>query len=116
LQHSLVLFARGLRGLSRVHLLQGIFGYLAGPLWFLFLVTFAWMWGFRKFIAGLSTISVHGFTPYLSLTGTQHAFLVFIVCMSVLLLPKVLALADLAFDHERRRAHGGLSVSPLHGG
>src|SRR6267154_5350407 len=54
LQHGLVLFARGLRGLSRVHLLQGIFGYLAGPLWFLFLVTFAWMWGFRKFIAGLS--------------------------------------------------------------
>ncbi len=109
LQHGLVLFARGLRGLSRVHLLQGIFGYLAGPLWFLFLVTFAWMWGFRKFIAGLSTISVHGFTPYLSLTGTQHAFLVFIVCMSVLLLPKVLALLDLAFDTERRNAYGGLS-------
>lgn len=108
LQHGLVLFARGLRGLSRVHLLQGIFGYLAGPLWFLFLLTFAWMWGFQKFIAGLSSITVHGFTPYLSLTGTQHAFLVFIVCMSVLLLPKVLALADLAFDHERRRAYGGL--------
>jgi len=108
LQHGLVLFARGLRGLSRVHLLQGIFGYLAGPLWFLFLLTFAWMWGFQKFIAGLSSITVHGFTPYLSLTGTQHAFLVFIVCMSVLLLPKVLALADLAFDPGRRRAYGGL--------
>ncbi len=102
LQHGLVLFARGLRGLSRLHLLQGIFGYLAGPLWFLFLLTFAWMWGFQKFIAGLSNITVHGFTPYLSLTGTEHAFLVFTVCMSVLLLPKVLALADLAFDRERR--------------
>src|SRR5882724_4439961 len=84
LQHGMVLFARGLRGVSRLHLVNGIFGYLTGPLWFLFLLTFAWMWGFQKFIAGLSSITVHGFTPYLSLTGTEHAFLVFTVCMSVL--------------------------------
>jgi membrane glycosyltransferase len=91
-----------------LHLIQGIFGYLAGPLWFMFLITFNWMWGFQKLITGLSSITVPGFTPYLNLTGTEHAFLVFAVCMSVLLLPKVLALADLAYDGERRRAFGGM--------
>ncbi|MDB6109009.1 MAG: glycosyl transferase family 2, partial [Pedosphaera sp.] len=108
LQHGLVLFAHGLRGLSRIHLLQGIFGYLAGPLWFLFLITFNWMWGFQKF-TGLSDIPVQGFTPYLSVTPTEHAFLVFVICMGVLFLPKVLALVDLALDRERRQAFGGLA-------
>jgi membrane glycosyltransferase len=109
LQHGMVLFARGLRGVSRLHLLMGIFGYLAGPLWLLFLVTFNWMRWFHEY-TGLSDITVRGFTtPYLSLTGTQHAFLVFMICMFVLLLPKFLALLDLAFDDERRRAFGGLA-------
>ncbi|MDB6017398.1 MAG: glucosyl transferase family 2 [Pedosphaera sp.] len=107
LQHGLVMFGRGLRGVSRLHLLQGIFGYLAGPLWFLFLITFNWMWGFQKF-TGLSDITVQGFTPYLNLTGREHAFLVFLICMCVLFLPKVLALVDIALDRERRRAFGGL--------
>src|SRR5262249_35123904 len=40
MQHGIVVFARGLRGISRVHLLQGIVGYLSGPLWLLFLLTF----------------------------------------------------------------------------
>ena len=103
LQHGLVLFARGLRGISRLHLLQGIFGYLSGPLWFLFLVTFTWMWAFQKF-SGLSDITVHSWTSYLSLTGSEHAFMVFLICMGVLLLPKVLALVDIALDAQRGNA------------
>ena len=108
LQHSLVLFAKGLRGVSRIHLLLGIFGYLAGPLWLLFLITFHWMRWFHK-STGLSDITVPGFTPFNTLNGTQHAFLVFVICMAVLLLPKVLSLVDLAFDPARRRAFGGLA-------
>ena len=108
LQHGLVLFVRGLRGASRMHLLQGIFGYLAGPLWLLFLLTFGWMWGFQKIITRLSTITVEGFTPLLNLSGRAHALLVFCICMAVLLLPKLLALLDLARDRERRRAFGGM--------
>ena len=103
LQHSLVLFAQGLRGMSRLHLVQGIWGYLAGPLWFLFLVTFNWMWGFEKY-TGLSHITVHNFNPYLNLTGTEHALLIFVICMAVLMLPKVLALIDIVLDPPRRRA------------
>jgi membrane glycosyltransferase len=108
LQHGLVLFAKGLRGVSRLHLLLGICGYLAGPLWLAFLLTFNWIHWYQKY-TGLSNITVHAFTPYLNLSGTAHALLIFIICMGMLFLPKVLALIDLAFDWERRRAFSGLA-------
>jgi membrane glycosyltransferase len=112
LQHGMVLFARGLRDISRIHLLMGIFGYLASPLWLLFLLTFNWaLW--YKGHTGLSEIVVRSRTPFIELTGSQHAFLIFVICMSVLFLPKVLALIDLALDRERRRAFGGLKRAAL---
>ncbi|MCU0784415.1 MAG: glucans biosynthesis glucosyltransferase MdoH [Verrucomicrobia bacterium] len=110
LQHGMVIF--GLRGLSRMHLALGISGYLAGPLWLLFLLTFNWMLWFKEY-TGLSDITVRAFTPFIRLTGTQHAFLIFVICMVVLLLPKVLALIDLALDPPRCRAFGGLQRATL---
>ena len=106
LQHSLVLFAKGLRGVNRLHLLLGISGYLAGPLWLAFLLMFYWIHWYQKY-TGLSEITVHGYLTNLS--GTAHALLVFIICMVILFLPKALALIDLAFDWNRRRAFGGLA-------
>ncbi|MGH7992293.1 MAG: glucans biosynthesis glucosyltransferase MdoH [Limisphaerales bacterium] len=106
LQHGLVLFVRGLRGVNRLHLLLGICGYLAGPLWLMFLLMFNWIHWYQKY-TGLSEITVHGYLTNLS--GTAHAFLVFSICMAVLFLPKMLALIDLSFDWERRRAFGGLA-------
>jgi membrane glycosyltransferase len=98
----MVLFARGLRDISRIHLVMGIFGYLASPLWLLFLLTFNWaLW--YKGHTGLSEIVVRSRTPFIELTGSQHAFLIFVICMSVLFLPKVLALIDLALDRARWR-------------
>ena len=109
LQHSLVLFAKGLRGVSRLHLILGICGYLAGPLWLAFLLTFNWIRAYQKF-SGLSDISVRAFNPYLAnWSSTAHALLVFIICMVVIMLPKFLALVDLAHDWPRRRAYGGLA-------
>jgi membrane glycosyltransferase len=108
LQHGMVLFAKGLRGVSRLHLILGICGYLAGPLWLAFLLTFNWIVWFQHF-TGLSDIAVHAFTPYLNLSGMAHAFLIFAICMIVIMLPKVLALVDLANDWERRRKFGGLA-------
>jgi membrane glycosyltransferase len=112
LQHAMVLFARGLRGTSRIHLLLGIMGYLASPLWLLFLLTFAWILIFKEY-TGLSEITVGAFTPFLLMTGMQHAFLVFAICMGVIFLPKILALLDLALDPERSRAFGGLRKATL---
>jgi membrane glycosyltransferase len=113
LQHSLVLFAKGLRGVSRLHLILGICGYLAGPLWLAFLVTFNWIYWYQKY-TGLSDIPVQAFTPYLSnLSGTAHALLIFTICMIVIMLPKFLALIDLANDWPRRNLFGGLSRATL---
>jgi len=110
LQHGLVLFAKGLRGVSRLHLILGICGYLAGPLWLLFLITFNWIHWYQKHTR-LSEITVHGYLTNLS--GTAHALLLFVICMVVIMLPKALALIDLAFDGVRRRAFGGLTRATL---
>jgi len=91
---------------NRLHLLLGISGYLAGPLWLAFLLMFNWIHWYQKY-TGLSEITVHGYLTDLS--GTAHALLVFVICIAILFLPKALALIDLAFDWDRRRAFGGLA-------
>ena len=109
LQHGLVLFAKGLRGVSRIHLALGISGYLSGPLWLAFLITYNWIFWYQKY-TGLSDLSVQAFTPFLkNFSGTQHALLIFVICMIVIMLPKLLALIDLAYDWPRRKTFGGLS-------
>jgi membrane glycosyltransferase len=108
LQHSLVLFAKGLRGVSRLHLILGIFGYLSGPLWLAFLLTFNWIFAYQKF-TGLSTITMPSLLGNWSGSGTAEAFLIFLVCMVVIMLPKALALIDLANDWPRRHSFGGLA-------
>lgn len=112
LQHALVLCAKGLRGLSRVHLLLGIFGYLSGPLWLAFLLTFSWI-RWSDLFSNLTSLPVRSSLSYLTLSATAHAFFVFIVCMTVIMLPKILALVDLAFDAERRREFGGMAAATL---
>jgi membrane glycosyltransferase len=109
MQHSLVVLARGLRDISRIHLLMGILGYVASPLWLLFLITFNWALWSKKH-SGLSDILVRPFTPFIQhLDGPQQALLIFAICMVVLFLPKILALVDLAMDRKRCRAFGGFS-------
>jgi len=105
LQHTLVLFAKGLRGVSRVHLLLGIFGYVASPLWLAFMLTFNWIYCYQKY-TGLTDISVQSWVAHWS--GTAEAFLIFIICMVVIMLPKFLSLLDLAHDWPRRKQFGGL--------
>jgi membrane glycosyltransferase len=106
LQHGLVLFAKGLRGTSRLHLLLGIFGYLAGPLWLAFLIMFNWIRAYHKYtgLSDLPLVREH----FIHLSGRVHALLIFIICMVVIMLPKLLALIDLARNPERRRSFGGL--------
>jgi membrane glycosyltransferase len=95
LQHSLLLFARGLRGKTRVHLANGILGYVASPLWLLFMTIAFW----RGYTDGADAFVANG-------TGPQ-ALAVFIITMVLLFAPKILCLVDLALDRPRRRAFGG---------
>ena len=65
------------------------------------------MWAVHRF-SGLSDITVHSWMMNLNLTGSEHALMIFIICMCVLMLPKFLAVIDVAFDRKRRLAFGGL--------
>jgi len=105
LQHGLVLFGKGLRGVSRMHLILGVFGYLASPLWLAFLIMFDWIFWYQKY-TGLTNITLSSWLGTWS--GTAEAFLIFVICMVVIMLPKLLSLIDLARDLPRRRAFGGL--------
>jgi membrane glycosyltransferase len=107
LQHILVLFGRGLRGVSRLHLLFGIFGYLSGPLWLLFLLAFNAQLFFHR-ASGLSDITVRSWTPFLKISAAHHALLVFGLATFILLIPKFLALIDLGLDRQRAKSFGGI--------
>ncbi len=108
LQHGMVVFAKGLRVVSRIHLLMGIFGYLSSPLWLAFMLTFCYIRWSTK-MSGLSNLAVRSFNPWLGdISPTAHGFLIFIICMAVLFLPKVLAILELAMDSKRRKAFGGV--------
>jgi membrane glycosyltransferase len=112
LQHILVLFGKGLRGVSRLHLLFGIFGYLSGPLWLLFLLAFNAQLFLRQ-STGLSDITVGSRASFLKLSAPHHAFLVFVLSLLVLLTPKILALIDLARARARAKSFGGMSRACL---
>ncbi|HLP00896.1 MAG TPA: glucans biosynthesis glucosyltransferase MdoH [Opitutaceae bacterium] len=107
LQHSWLLFARGLRGASRVHLLMGIMGYVASPLWLFFLL--------------LSTIHVLD----QDLSGTTHSvgeiiferwgvyfelpqtLALFGLTLVMLFVPKVLGVLVQWREEGRRPVYGG---------
>jgi membrane glycosyltransferase len=105
LQHGLVLFAKGLRGVSRMHLTLGIFGYVASPLWLAFMLSFNWIYGYQKYTRLSEFV---GGSSILDWSGTTEAFYIFCICMVVLMLPKFLSLVDLARDWPRRKQFGGL--------
>ncbi len=60
-------------------------------------------------MSGLTRIAVHSWMSAFSLTASQHAMLVFAICMAVLLFPRALALIDAALDRARRQAYGGIA-------
>ncbi len=108
LQHAMLLFAKGFRGISRVHLVLGILGYLASPLWLAFMLIFAWIKFHKKNLTDLSDIPVAPATPFLkNLSITEHGFLVFGISMGIIFAPKLIALADLALSPGRRADFGG---------
>jgi membrane glycosyltransferase len=57
---------------------------------------------------GLSFVAVKAFTPFINLTASAHALLVFALSMTVVLMPKILSIVDLLLDRERRAAFGGM--------
>ncbi|MEE4376694.1 MAG: glucans biosynthesis glucosyltransferase MdoH [Candidatus Competibacteraceae bacterium] len=112
LQHTRLVFARGLHPLSRLHLLMGIMSYLASPLWLLFLV----LTGIEAFIqAQDQPVYFFGdsFTPVWPVSYAVEMQTVLVVTLAFLFLPKLLALLLLARDTQLRRSYGGFSRATL---
>jgi membrane glycosyltransferase len=106
LQHTRLIAAHGWRGLSRLHFSMGVMSYLASPLWFLFLLAA----GVEAWLQSQET-PVYFFGRSLFPTWppsyTFELMTVLLVTLSILFMPKVLALALLLGDRRRWREFGG---------
>jgi membrane glycosyltransferase len=107
MQHNWLLFARGFRRVNRFHLFLGIMGYVASPLWLLFLLLSS--------INMFGVVAADGFTTwpesYTSVFGytveVPEALTLFVFTMLLLFLPKVLSVIVALRDRELTAAFGG---------
>jgi membrane glycosyltransferase len=93
LQHARLLRTAGLHWVSRLHLLLGIFAYLASPLWLALLVCGSLVWSQERFARG-------------SAAAVEVAW-AFGLTMMLLAIPKILALILVLSSPERRQGFGG---------
>ena len=93
LQHTWLLPAKGLRTASRMHLLMGIMGYVASPLWLLFLI-FSSIHMFREVTSGAVSRPVDAmlFDVFGRAVEVPQALALFGLTLIMLFLPKVLGL------------------------
>ena len=92
LQHATFLLSKGLRQRTRIHLMNGILGYLASPLWLALIV--------------LSLLQLGTRTEDVPVSAFSSAALL-ILTLILLFLPKLLCLFDLARRSEEAQTYGG---------
>ncbi|NIA67493.1 glucans biosynthesis glucosyltransferase MdoH [Pelagibius litoralis] len=106
LQHLRIVFAEGLKPLSRLHLGMGIMSYLSSVFWFLLLLLSgleAWRQGqieHSYFIDG-------NLFPNWPVSYAFEATTLLAITLSILYLPKLLGYLALFLDRRRLLAHGG---------
>jgi membrane glycosyltransferase len=106
LQHTWLLFARGLRTMSRGHLFLGIMSYVMPLLWFVFLLLGSLLViGFAR--TGLTWVPTPGFATTLGITPATQISALFGFTMIMLFGPKILAVVDLFLQPGGARRFGG---------
>jgi membrane glycosyltransferase len=107
LQHTWLLFARGLHSVSRIHLGMGILAYSSSLFWFvsLFIGTLV-MVGFN--LTGLTWLPEPGVAGLLGLSATTQAGVLALATFVLLFLSKILAVLDLALTPGGLARFGGL--------
>ncbi len=106
LQHSRLLFCRGLHLVNRVHLCMGIMGYVASPLWLLLMaLTTAGVLQERllphRYFKGRSPF------PNWQISVNSQAILLFVAVMMLLLMPKILSILHYVRSRTRAAGFGG---------
>ncbi len=106
LQHSWLLFARGFHPINRFHLFMGIMGYLASPLWLLFMLI-STMHRFHEVVSGTHGARAENYTLVFGYAvEVPEAFVLFIFTMLLLFLPKFVSIL-LALNERRAEGYGG---------
>ena len=106
LQHIWILFARGLHGISRVHLFLGIFAYSSSILWLASLLLGSLLAiGFAR--TGLTWMPDPALAEMLGVSATTQAAGLTILTFALLFVPKILAVIDLGRVPGGIRSFGG---------
>ena len=106
LQHSWLLFARGLFAVNRLHLGLGILSYVGSLLWLLFLiVSFLLAYDFQN--SGLSFIPTTGFAQFWSSDLISEPMALFFFTLVLLFLPKVLSVMAVLANDKQAESFGG---------
>ncbi|BDS06091.1 glucans biosynthesis glucosyltransferase H [Oceaniferula spumae] len=95
LQHGMLLFAKELRGKTRVHLGNGILCYLSSAIWMLFMIVAMW----KAAEQGIESIVPN--------KGSAEGFVLLGLTMFLLFTAKLFCIIDLALDRERCKGFGG---------
>ncbi len=106
LQHLGVLFARGLRPLSRLHLFMGVMSYLSSLLWLVLLVL-SGLEAYRQSRTEHSYFIGDDLFPNWPVSYAFEATTLLAITLTILYLPKLLGYLMLFGDRRRLVAHGG---------
>ena len=109
MQHIRILPAKGFKGMSRQHLLTGIFSYLAAPFWLgQLLIGILLVWQ-STYIRPEYFSASSGFFPVWPRFDAERALNLFILTMGILFAPKILGILLTLFSaKERKRCGGGI--------
>jgi membrane glycosyltransferase len=108
LQHSRVLFARGLHWASRQHFLTGIFGYLTSPLWLMQLLVGIVIVFQASYFRPEYFTSEFALFPTFPRFDAERSLELFALTMGILLAPKLFGLLVAIYDPETRKGSGGV--------
>lgn len=106
LQHTWIALFGKIPLINRIHMLNGVYAYLAAPLWLLFLlVSTLSVYSWER--TGLSLIT-RGPLFFLSPQNiTTHGIVILAITMGMILLPKCFTLLRLLYDRGFRQRFGG---------
>ncbi len=116
LQHSRIIFAKGLKLASRQHFATGIMGYLASPFWLMQLVVGIALVLQVKYARPEYFTSQFTLLPDWPRFDPERALELFGLTMAILLAPKLFGLILMLLNSANRRACGGgirLTISAL---
>ncbi|MFN3853453.1 MAG: glucans biosynthesis glucosyltransferase MdoH [Phreatobacter sp.] len=113
LQHSRVLFARGLHWATRQHLITGIMSYVSSPLWLTQLLVGLALALQAAFIRPEYFTSQFTLFPAWPIFDAERAFNLFLFTMAILLAPKLFGWLVTLLNGPARRGSGGAVMLTL---